>query len=128
MVSDLFLLGSTNWNKTLIDHHFYPWEVATINSIPVSPFGATDALIWPMSYDGEYTVKSAYQLLFMFQRQEQASPSDIEAGKNLWNGIWKFWVPNKVRHFLWRAVQNSLPTKLNLYKRQVVSNGCNEVV
>ena len=51
----------------------------------------------------------------------------MEAGKSLWNGIWKLRVPNKVRHFLWKAVQNSSPTKLNLYKRQVVSDGCCDV-
>ena len=127
VVSDLFLPDSTNWNETLIDQHFYPWEASAIKSIPVSPFGAADALIWPMLSDGEYMVKSAYQLLSMFQRQKQASSSDMEVGKSLWNGIWKLRVLNKVRHFLWRAVQNSLPTKLNLYKRQVVSDGCCDV-
>ena len=111
VVSDLFLPDSTNWNETLIDQHFYPWEASAIKSIPVSPFGAADALIWPMLSDGEYTVKSAYQLLSMFQRQKQASSSDMEVGKSLWNGIWKLRVLNKVRHFLWRAVQNSLPHK-----------------
>ena len=123
LVSDLFIPGSTTWNETLIDQHFYPWEAAAIKSIPVISFGAVDALIWPMSSDGAYTVKSAYQLLSRLQRQEEASPSDMEAGKSLWNGIWKLRAPNKVRHFLWRVVQNSLSTKLNLYKRQVVSNG-----
>ena len=127
VVSDLFLPDSTNWNETLIDQHFYPWEASAIKSIPVSLFGAADALIWPMLSDGEYTVKSAYQLLSMFQRQKQASSSDMEVGKSLWNGIWKLWVLNKVRLFLWRVVQNSLPTKLNLYKRQVVSDGCCDV-
>ena len=62
-MSDLFLPGSTTWNETLIDQHFYPWEAAAIKSIPISPFGAIDALIWPLASDGEYTVKSAYQLL-----------------------------------------------------------------
>ena len=55
----------------------------------------------------------------MLQLQGQASSSNVEAGKSLWNSIWKLRVPNKVRHFVWRAVRNSLPTKLNLHKRQV---------
>lgn len=124
VVSNLFLPGSTNWNENLIDQHFYPWEAEVIKSIPLNLFGAANALIWPVSSDGGYMVRSAYQLLSMFRRQGQASLSDMEVGKGLWNGIWKFRVPNKVRHFMWRAVRNSLPTKLNLHKRQVVSDGC----
>ena len=49
--------------------------------------------------------------------------SNTEVGKDLWNSIWKMEVPNKVRHFLWRAVRESLPTKSNLHRRQVLSSG-----
>ena len=48
---------------------------------------------------------------------------DIEVGKGLWNGIWKLNVPNKVRHFLWQAIRESLPTKSNLHRRQVLNSG-----
>ena len=48
---------------------------------------------------------------------------DIEVGKGLWNGIWKLKVPNKVRHFLWQAIRESLPSKSNLHRRQVLSFG-----
>ena len=34
--------------------------------------------------------------------------------------------PNKVKHFIWRACNNSLPTMDNLFRRQIVaSNRCN---
>ena len=32
-------------------------------------------------------------------------------------------MPNKVRHFIWRAIGESLPTKKNLVKQCVASNG-----
>ena len=32
-------------------------------------------------------------------------------------------VLNKVRHFLWRAIHESLPTKINLYKCLVLHSG-----
>ena len=47
----------------------------------------------------------------------------MEARKGLWNGIWKLKVLNKVRHFLWRTIRESLPTKCNLHRRQVLSSG-----
>lgn len=60
VVSDLFLPGSKNWNEALIDHNFYPWEAELIKTVTVSQYVAVDALIWPLSSDGEYTIKSAY--------------------------------------------------------------------
>ena len=121
VVCDLFLPGSRIWNEELIDQSF--WEAEIIKSILVSKYAVADALIWPLSSNREYTVRSAYRLLIGLQLRGQASSSNVVAGKSLWNNVWKLRVPNKVRHFVWRAVCNSLPTKLNLHKHQVVSEG-----
>ena len=42
--------------------------------------------------------------------------------KSFWKGIWTLHVPNKVRHFIWRAYNNALPTMENLFRRQIVPN------
>ena len=56
----------------------------------------------------------------------QSSSSNSEASKSLWNKIWKLHVPNRVRHFLWRACSESLPTKRNLHIRHVApTSECN---
>ena len=80
-------------------------------------------MIWPHTTDGEYSVWSAYRLLVATHQQDQPSALNIKAGKDLWNGIWKLKVPNKVKHFLWRAIRESLPTKSNLHRQQVLSSG-----
>ena len=123
MVHDLLLPGTNLWNEELLELNFYPWEAEAIKNIHVSNHEAADALIWPYTADGVYSVRSASRLLAATQHQDQPSSSDVEAGKGLWNGIWKLKVPNKVRHFLWRTIRESLPTKCNLHRRQVLSSG-----
>ena len=97
--------------------NFYPWKVEAIKNIHVSNHEVADALIWPHMADGVYSVRNAYRLLAATQHQNQPSSSDVEAGKGLWNGIWKLKVLNKVKHFLWHAVRESLPTKCNMHRR-----------
>ena len=42
--------------------------------------------------------------------------------KQFWLDIWLLNLPNKICHFLWRAANDSLPTKLNLLKRNITAN------
>ncbi|XP_030970761.1 uncharacterized protein LOC115991163 [Quercus lobata] len=53
----------------------------------------------------------------------QPQVSDLQKGS--WKIIWKLKVPEKVKHFLWKACTNSLPTKDNLLKRKILKeSGC----
>ena len=125
VVKDLFITGMKMWNSDLIDQKFYPWEADCIKSMPVSFHIDKDALIWPWTPDGVYSVKSAYWILANESLLSQARSSNLEALKPLWNGIWRLKLPNKVKHFLWRALNESLPTKFNLCARHVLpDNNC----
>ena len=59
----------------------------------------------------------------MAQSQDLPSSSNADVSKRLWKGVWSMEVPNKVRHFIWRAVGESLPIKKNLLKSCVVLDG-----
>lgn len=63
-----------------------------------------DTLVWPLTFDGMYLIRSAYWLFREINRQALPSSSIVEVGKGLWNGIWKLRVPPKVCQFLWRVV------------------------
>lgn len=56
-----------------------------------------DTLVWPLTFDGMYSIRSAYRLFREINRQALPSSSIVEVGKGLWNGIWKLRVPPKVR-------------------------------
>lgn len=40
----------------------------------------------------------------------------------IWKSIWNLKVPSKIRHFCWKALNNTLPTKFNLKNREVDNN------
>ena len=86
-----------------------------------------DTLVWPLTPDGMYSVRSAYWLYGEISRQALQSSSTGEGDKGLWNSIWKLLVPPKVRHFLWRVVRYALLTKINLLKWNVVADGLCEL-
>lgn len=51
--------------------------------------------------------------------------SDSSKMTNLWKSIWNLNCPNKIKHFMWRACKNILPTNYCLKKRKVSSSdGC----
>ncbi|GAA0162643.1 hypothetical protein LIER_18687 [Lithospermum erythrorhizon] len=57
---------------------------------------------------------------------EGATTSDTQdITSSFFNRMWDIKIPSKVKHFLWRAVHNILPTVDNLVKRKVnLEQGC----
>ena len=44
-----------------------------------------------------------------------------------WKRIWRLRVPNKRKHFIWRAYNNALPTKCNLRRWKIISSNTYEL-
>ena len=82
--------------------------------IQVCEDGAEDTLIWPLTIDGDYSVRSAYHMLV--SAESILLPSSSVSGSNglVWKKNWKMKVPNKIRHFIWHAAKDSLSMKQNL--------------
>ena len=110
------------WNTHLIDRHFYPPDAKLIKSLPLCSTPQSDVLIWPKEKTGTYSVKSGYKLLCEWQNVELNQPRISDIDRNFWSSIWKINVPGKIKHFIWKACSNSLPTKENLLKRKVVQD------
>jgi len=125
-VSSLIDANTGNWKANQINQSFLPYEARLILSIPLSIKLPTDCLIWSHSSSGCFNARSAYKLLISNALASNASSLDPNPHKIFWRGIWKLRVPSKVKHFVWRASNNALPTMDNLlYYKVLLFATCN---
>ena len=99
-ISSLIDQDTKTWDCAWIDHLFLPFEAGKIKAIPLCVTHQVDCLIWPRSRDGEYSVKTGYELLCEREQMEKASVSDTTNKKLFWKRLWKMNVPNKIKNFL----------------------------
>ena len=121
-VSNLIDDGFRTWKADLIKHEFLPHEANIIAGLPLSLNQIPDLQTWFPSSQGNYTTRSAYQMLAKSDRSLVPNCSNLGRNKRMWSGIWCLLVPHKVKHMLWRATHEAIPTLLNLWKRKVVSS------
>jgi len=101
---------------------FLEHEVDSILSIPLSTTLPADRLVWIAAANRKFSVKSAYHLARSRDRNGGGESSDPSGMHRFWQRLWKERIPSKVRNFGWRACQNILPTKMNLFHRKVIDN------
>ena len=112
-----------SWKEAKVDRIFLPMEASTIKAIPLSFSNRCDTIIWPRNHDRIYSIKSRYKLLMEMElgNGADASSSSTGAMKSIWNEIWKLEVPNRVRLLLWCVGNDSLPTRVNLTRRKMLT-------
>ena len=106
---------------------FLEHDAESILSIPLSTTLPADRLVWTAAANGKFNVKSAYHLARNRDRICTGESSDPSGLHRFWQRLWKAKTPSKVRNFAWRACQNILPTKMNLFHRKVNDNPTCEV-
>lgn len=111
-----------SWIEDRVVKEFLPHEARSILSISLSSTHAKDSFIWTGTKNGCYSTKSAYRLLSYEAAASAPGPSNPSAHKKFWLDIWSLNVPSKIHHFIWRACNDSLPTKLNLQKRHITQD------
>lgn len=104
--------------------NFLPNEAESILSIPISHNFPDDALVWALTQNGRFTVRSAYKVACNWPLEERSKTSGGEESNpkkrsEFWSYIWRLNYPSKVRQFMWRACKNILPTNYCLKFRKV---------
>uniref|UniRef100_A0A2N9FZG8 Reverse transcriptase domain-containing protein n=1 Tax=Fagus sylvatica TaxID=28930 RepID=A0A2N9FZG8_FAGSY len=59
---------------------------------------------------------------FKFIRSVKGEVSDPEGRSRFWRKLWRLNIPGKVKHFIWRACNESLPTRQNLCRRKILED------
>ncbi|XP_025681990.1 uncharacterized protein [Arachis hypogaea] len=113
-VSDLIKQGE-GWDENRIKELF-PGNIAElITRTPISLINKKDNLIWPYRAEGQYSVKSCYRAAKEEKdTKEEIKFNEVSSSQNLkeiWGIIWRLPVPQKIRMFLWKAVEGILPTR-----------------
>ena len=60
---ELFYPDTRVWNSGLLERCFLPWEVEMIKQIYVHEGAGDDVLVWPLTPNGNYSVRSVYRML-----------------------------------------------------------------
>lgn len=123
-VSSLLDTERRGWNVARVRNTFLPHEDEMVLSIPISAGLPADSIVWAGITNGKFTVKSAYKVAQKAMKEnplrgEEGGSSDNSRMKAIWKIVWCLSCPNKIKHLLWRACKNILPTKLRLKSRGV---------
>ncbi|CAN6571798.1 unnamed protein product [Malus baccata var. baccata] len=131
MVSDLIDPENREWKTDIVKGGFLKEDVSSILSIPLSKHGMRDRLVWHYSKNGEYTVRTGYGVALGLMengdlgKKGRGMPSSAPSLTHVWNKIWKFEVPNKMKFFIWKCCNNALAVRRNLKRRSMkVDNIC----
>ncbi|KAL2936518.1 hypothetical protein RDABS01_011700 [Bienertia sinuspersici] len=106
------------WNESLLDKLFTPEEKECIKGIPLVFPLQQDELYWWPNKEGEYTVKSGYWVGVLGTHHVMMD----EMESRLWQLIWSLDAPLKLKHFLLRACNGSLPVHEKFRRRHIRDN------
>lgn len=112
-VSSLMNYSENQWNRDLILNMFEARDVSLILAIPMN-ISENDSWYWKFEKFGDYSVKSAYRRI-----RELKENNRNEDNSGFWKQLWNLKIPPKIKHFMWRALSENLPTKVNLRSKRV---------
>ncbi|GAA0175267.1 hypothetical protein LIER_28477 [Lithospermum erythrorhizon] len=127
-VSQLITGGA--WDSGEVSRLMEGEEMNRVLSIPLSKHNIRDRVIWNHSRSGEYYTSSWYLTardmrkngdLHGNYRGESSRGGSVGSW---WKELWSLKMPPRVKLFLWKCLDNALPTRDNLMKRGMKGEEC----
>ncbi|KAE8661262.1 hypothetical protein F3Y22_tig00116925pilonHSYRG00037 [Hibiscus syriacus] len=104
-------LSNGNWNWNLLQQFLQPSTIQNLLNVqPPNLNAGTDRCCWSQGKHGEFTVKSAYELL----TKDLWDPKDIK-----WTTLWRMTISERIKYFLWLSYKDCLLTNVNRCARKL---------
>ena len=115
------LIDNGTWDETAMRRYFFPCDASEIFKIKLLPSSTSDFVAWHYEKNGLFSVQSAYRLAVWNQDGvgQIGTSSSSEQGRAVWKKVWSVKVPSKVNVFIWKIVNNGLPTLVNKKHRHL---------
>lgn len=122
-VRELINREEATWKTEVLNVLFLPHEADLISRIPLSSWMPADRQIWALTSNGMFSVRSAYYgALQLYKAENGGTYLDDSLNRSFWKRICQIYVSPKVRHFVWRACRDILPTKRDLVWRNILQD------
>ena len=117
-VAELIDSSSRTWKQELIEYTFPEVVAEKILSIPLAEKPHDDFQVRSAEASGEFTVRSAYQLL----QNTENNPRAYALGddyKDFYRKLWLLDLPSKIKITVWKISWNFLATHVNMLLRRL---------
>ncbi|KAH9686559.1 Receptor-like protein 35 [Citrus sinensis] len=109
-VNSIVVPGQRQWDNDLVVDIFNTRDAALILQVRFSSRQDEGHWFWLADTKGKFIVRSCYNVL---------NSTPIGSNSKVWKFLWGLEVLGKVKHFIWRALINVLPSADNLLSRKV---------
>lgn len=107
-----------SWSRELRDCERVGFiELMSILNKSIPKQGTGDSWVWKTAKIGCYTTNAAYKEILKRQMVQNQGEE-----KDAFSKLWKNIAPQKAKAMTWRAMKDKLPTRVNLFKRKVISS------
>ncbi|KAJ1438415.1 Reverse transcriptase zinc-binding domain [Sesbania bispinosa] len=113
-VSELTDGNTGHWKETFVRSILMREDAENVLKIVLPSIDREDELIWKLSRDGKFSVKSAYYHVTESMRDNSHLKVTGE-----WKTLWRLRVPNRAKLLLWRMLRGCLHVRVNLQRKGV---------
>lgn len=111
-----YISSSGHWDLDGLKGVVLDTDLEFIKRIPINR-ELRDRIIWHFDKTGKNTAKSGYKL-FMNRKINTASSSN-QSMDSVWNKLWRLRIPNKIKLFCWKVLNNYIPSNVILFRRGI---------
>ena len=95
-------------------------DIEVILKIPLLRIQKENELLWHYDKQGEYSMKSAFQIALKIKAPNVSSSS--KSNSKRWNILWSLELLEKIKIFIWKVAKNLLPTAAILWRRKCLKD------